>query len=163
MPVPRDWKSMVVMDITTDNQVYLTCYDFTLVNSQMDKYEGTFLKCADITDLATDWGSSTLLSSLLPESSSVQGLAMDAEHNVYISSGSKDTGAWIGKSAWGGSTFNQQHVVPSSEDSGPWTNGEGIVEIEGIQLYYDNVNATVTKHLSTGDKSYIYQFPETQF
>ncbi len=172
--VSEDSNSMVVMDITTDDQVYLTYYDFMALNSQMDSHEGTYLSCEDITSLAHDWGSSTSLSSLLPLSQSVQGLAMDADHNVYISSGqagasqkvdddpAKD-GAWIAKSAWGG-TFNQQAVSASSEKASDWAGLGSAVEIEGIQLYYGNVNATVTKHFkSDPDKSYIYQFPEAQF
>ncbi|MCV3741241.1 class III bacteriocin [Lentilactobacillus hilgardii] len=169
--VSEDWNSMVVMDITTDNQVYLTYYDFMELNGLMDNHEGTYLSCKDITSLAHDWGSSASLSSLLPQSMSVQGLAMDADHNVYVSSGqaglnkantdpAKD-GAWLAKAAWGG-TFAQQAIASSSESSSDWSGKDSIVEVEGIQLYYGNVNVTVTKHLSP-DKSYIYQFPETQF
>lgn len=162
--VSEDFNSMVVMDITTDNQVYLTYYDFMALNSQMDSHEGTYLSCKDITSLAHDWGSSTSLSSLLPASQSVQGLAMDSDHNVYISSGqagagqtnddpAKD-GAWIAKASWGG-VFVQQAVSASSESASDWAGQGSKVEIEGMQLYYGDLNVTVTKHLSP-DKSYIY-------
>ncbi len=99
---------------------------------------------------------------------------MDADHNVYISSGqagvsqknddepSKD-GAWIAKAVWGGA-FNQQAVSSSAESAFDWAGQGSKVEIEGIQLYYGNVNATVTKHFDNDpDKSYIYQIPETLF
>jgi hypothetical protein len=53
-------------------------------------------------------------------------------------------------------------MAPGLGSVSDWAGQGSKVEIEGIQFYYGNVNATVTKHLEP-DKSYIYQFPETQF
>ncbi|MCV3741250.1 class III bacteriocin [Lentilactobacillus hilgardii] len=173
--VSEDSSKMVVMDITTDDKVYFTYYDFQQLNALLDQKDNVtphYLSCEtedSVKALAHDWGSPFQLSDMLSSSQSVQGLAIDSSNNVYISSGSKDTDSYIAKGAWGASYFNQQAVSSPSEDASQWSAGAGIIEIEGLQLYYGNVDATVTKHLhgdsstEKEDKSYIYSFPETQF
>lgn len=165
--VSEDSSVMLVMAVTTDNKVYFTYYDFQQLNALLDQKDSDtshFLSCKDSTDvqaLAHDWGSSLDLKTMLPLSTSIQGLAIDSSQGVYISSGAAKKGAYIAKASWGGS-FNQQSVSPSGE-TGWDASATSQVEIEGLQLYYGDVDAAVTKHLDSGDKSYIYSFPETQF
>ncbi len=170
--VSADGHTLLIMAITTKDEVYFTYYDFDKLNDVLDQYDGAttnFVSCKDekIKSLAHDWGTSFKLATMLKSSHSIQGLAFDTAkgsdntyrpNNIFISSGGQNKGAYIARASWGG-TFQQKPVAPAGQTKN-WTKGP--VEIEGLQLSGGEINVTVTGHFKP-NKSYVYSFPKSQF
>lgn len=161
--VSDDFKNMLVMAISTKDDVQFTHYNFQPLNGILDNIESEgkkFIKCNDaqIKRLATSH-SLEELSTFLPTDQSVQGIALSNANSIYISSGTRDDTGFrdtlIGKMYWDGTHFDQTPILNND-----WT--QSLTEIENLQIFGDELYITVTQHQSPNE-SYVYRVDKSDF
>jgi len=148
---------VLTIDRTSPRVGQLTAYDNEALNNLLDKREGTYTSCKDLTSAVVSSFRCPGIYSFAPHKS-IQGLEFSNGRAIYFTGGKHGETPTIAKANWNLKSASKQQVVSLSP---------ALSEIEGMQLkgndIYFGVSTYSSETDSTVDGNYLYKVAKSIF